>query len=62
VKYEIGVCITTRYVVSVNGPFVGNNGDATIFKNTLSGLLADDEGVEVDAGYTGDDKLKAPKK
>jgi DDE superfamily endonuclease len=60
VKYEVGVCIKTGYIVWVNGPFVASTGDATIFKNTLSGILADDEGVEVDKGYGGDNKLKSP--
>jgi DDE superfamily endonuclease len=60
VKYEVGVCIKTGYIVWINGPFVASTSDATIFKNTLSGLLADDEGVEVDKGYGGDKKLKSP--
>jgi hypothetical protein len=54
------VCIKTGSIVWINGPFVASTGDATIFKNTLSGLLADDEGVEVDKGYGGDNKLKSP--
>jgi hypothetical protein len=44
-----------------NGPFIGSENDSTIFINTLADLLADDEGVEVDAaGYKGHSKLKAP--
>ena len=34
--------------------------DATIFKQGLKHHLAEDEGVEVDAGCKGDDKFKAP--
>lgn len=60
IKYEVGVCIKTGFIVWINGPFEASKNDGTIFRNTLSTLLADDEGVEVDAGYKGDDKMKAP--
>lgn len=60
VKYELGVCIATGFIVWVNGPFHCGVGDSTIFKGTLSGLLAEDEGVEVDGGYKGDASLKNP--
>ena len=60
VKYELGVCIKTGYIVWINGPFVGSANDGTICKNGLLTFLADDEGVEVDAGYTGDHKFKRP--
>eukprot|EP00536_Pseudo-nitzschia_multiseries_P000321 jgi/Psemu1/707/gm1.707_g len=61
---------TTNCFISVDGtdcpayepwPFsrqIAN--DATIFKEGLSTLLHDDEGVEVDWGYKGDDKMKLP--
>ena len=60
VKYEVGVCIQTGSIVWICGAFVASTNDATIFKDTLANLLADDEGVEVDAGYKGHDKMKAP--
>lgn len=60
VKYEVGVCIATGRIVWLNGPFVASTNDGTIFKNTLEAMLADDEGVEVDAGYKGSPKFKTP--
>jgi hypothetical protein len=60
VKYEVGVAITTGNIVWINGPMIGSANDGTIFCNKLSGLLCDDEGVEVDGGYKGDAKLKSP--
>lgn len=60
VKYEVGVCIATGFIVWINGPFPASHNDSTIFKNTLKVLLADDEGVEVDSGYKGDEKFKTP--
>jgi hypothetical protein len=60
VKYEVGVCIKTGFIFWINGPFHGGENDGTIFKETLSGLLAEDEAVEVDSGYVGDDKFKGP--
>ena len=48
------------HIVWINGPFVASANDATIFKEKLAGLLADDEGVEVDAGYKGHAKFKTP--
>jgi DDE superfamily endonuclease len=60
VKYEVGVCIKTGFIVWVNGPFVASTNDATIFTNGLVHLLTEDEGVEVDAGYKGHPKFKSP--
>lgn len=60
VKYEIAVCIKTGYIVWLNGPFVASASDATICINGLIPLLADDEGLKVDAGYRGHDKFKRP--
>ena len=60
VKYEIGVCIKTGYIVWMNGPFEASASDGTICINGLLQELADDEGVEVDAGYRGHDKFKRP--
>lgn len=60
VSYEVAVCIKTGFIVWINGPFPASVNDAVIFKKDLSGLLAEDEAVEADAGYKGDDKLKNP--
>eukprot|EP00536_Pseudo-nitzschia_multiseries_P008751 jgi/Psemu1/21310/gm1.21310_g len=61
---------TTKCFISVDGtdcpayepwPFSQQiASDATIFKEGLSTLLHNDEGVEVDRGYKGDDKMKLP--
>lgn len=60
-KYEIGVCIKTGWIVWVNGPFKAGRSDKTIFaEDGLKAALCDDEGVEVDARYQGDDQLKNP--
>eukprot|EP00536_Pseudo-nitzschia_multiseries_P002194 jgi/Psemu1/183021/e_gw1.29.19.1 len=60
VKYEVGVCLKTGWIVWINEPFVGSKNDGTIFKEGLSNLLHDDEAVEVDRGYRGDDKMNLP--
>ena len=60
VKYEVAICIKTGLIVWINGPFMGGKHDTTIFKEGLSTLLADDEVVEVDSGYIGDNKLMNP--
>jgi hypothetical protein len=60
VKYEVGICIRTGMIVWVTGPFVASKNDATIFREKLADLFADDEGVKVDAGYKGHDKFKQP--
>ena len=60
VKYEVGVCLKTARIVWVNGPFVGSKSDGKIFRDGLGALLCDDECVEVDKGYRGDDKMMTP--
>jgi hypothetical protein len=50
-KYEVGVCIRTGYIVWINSPFKGGRGDLTIFKNGLQGLLEPGEKVHADRGY-----------
>ncbi|CAB9528703.1 unknown protein [Seminavis robusta] len=60
VKYEVGVCIKTGHIVWTNGPFPAGKGDGTICIEGLLNYLAEDEGVEVDAGYKGHPKFKAP--
>ena len=59
-KYEVAVCLKTGHIVWINGPFVASVNDGTIFREGLSGLLFDEEAVEVDGGYKGDDKMKLP--
>jgi hypothetical protein len=61
VKYEVGVCIKTGYIlVWINGPVVASMNDSTLFKSLLMHLLCEHEGVEIDAGYNGADSLKNP--
>lgn len=60
VKYELAVCLKTAMIVWINGPFLGSKHDNTIFKEGLSQLLFDEEAVEADRGYEGDNKLKTP--
>eukprot|EP00536_Pseudo-nitzschia_multiseries_P001354 jgi/Psemu1/3171/gm1.3171_g len=60
VKYEVGVCLKTGWIVWINRPFVGSKNDGTIFKEGLSNLLHDNKAVEVYRGYRGDDKMKPP--
>lgn len=59
-KYEVAVAISTGFIVWVNGPFKGGKGDAQIFQEGLKELLYEDENVEVDHGYRGDDKFMIP--
>jgi hypothetical protein len=60
VKYEVGVCIKTGYIVWINGPVVASMNDLKLFKSLLMNLLCEDEGVEVDVGYNGADSLNNP--
>ena len=58
-KYEVGVCIQTGHIVWVNGPFNAEKNDKSVFADEgLRDALCDDEAVEADNGYQGDDKLK----
>jgi hypothetical protein len=60
-KYEVGVSINTGDIVWINGPFKAGRNDKTIFvEDGLKDMLCDNECVEVDRGYQGDDKLKNP--
>lgn len=60
VKYEVAVCLKAGRRVWTNGPFVGSKNDGTIFKEGLSLQLHDEEAVEVDGEYGGDNKMKPP--
>ena len=56
-KYEVAVAISTGFIVWVNGPFKGRKRDYEIFMEGLKHQLYDDENIEVDSGYKGDDKF-----
>jgi hypothetical protein len=61
-KYEVGVCIQTGDIVWINGPFKAGRSDVTIFQEDgLKDALCDNECVECDAVYVGEEKFKAPK-
>jgi len=54
-RYEIGVCIRTGYIVWINGPFpCGGWPDLRIFRYLLKTLLGPSECVVADKGYKGD--------
>jgi hypothetical protein len=60
-KYEVGVAIQTCDIVWINGPFKAGRPDKTIFKEDgLKAALCEDERVEADRGYNGDDCLMNP--
>ena len=59
-SYEVGICIKTCHIVWVNRPFVASTNDSVMFRSLLTHLLCKDKGVEVDAGYKGDTKMKTP--
>lgn len=61
-KYEVGVCIATGHIVWINGPYKAGKNDVTIFaEEGLLDALADDECVEVDAGYQGHQEMRHPR-
>lgn len=58
-RYEIAVCILTGDIVWVIGPFpCGAWPDISIFRFALKYLLDENERVEADDGYIGEDPLK----
>eukprot|EP00980_Cylindrotheca_fusiformis_P021098 scaffold8090_cov82-Cylindrotheca_fusiformis.AAC.11 len=60
-KYEVAVCIRTGDIVWINGPFEAGKHDITIFRNDgLMQALCDDECIEADRGYQGEDRCKNP--
>mmetsp|Transcript_20385 Transcript_20385/g.20654 ORF Transcript_20385/g.20654 Transcript_20385/m.20654 type:complete len:176 (-) Transcript_20385:90-617(-) len=64
-RYEIGLCIKTGYIVWVHGPFpCGDYNDITIFRSALLHELDENERVECDDGYGGEAPsfCKIPKK
>ena len=61
IKYEVAISIRNCDIVWTNSPFLAGRGDLTIFrKDGLKEALCDDECVEADSGYRGDDKIKVP--
>lgn len=53
-RYEIGVCILTGWLVWINGPYeAGKWNDIMIFRNSLLSHLEDGERVEADDGLIG---------
>eukprot|EP00804_Cyclotella_cryptica_P027370 CCRYP_008812-RB/>CCRYP_008812-RB protein AED:0.16 eAED:0.09 QI:0/-1/0/1/-1/0/1/0/164 len=53
-KYKVGVCIQTRHIVWINGPFRSGFHDIDICRRALIGALDEDEDVEADGGYQGE--------
>ena len=59
VRYEVGICIQTGWIVWVNGPFpAGDWPDLNIFRAGLKNLLDRGELVEADNVYRGDAKVR----
>lgn len=55
-RYEIGVCILTGWIVWLMGPFpCGDWPDIVCFRYALKHMLDDGEWVEADDGYVGED-------
>lgn len=55
-RYEVGICIQTGHIVWINGPYpCGANHDITIFRKNLKWCLNQNERVEADKGYRGED-------
>jgi len=62
-RYEIGVCILTGWIVWLMGPFpCGDWPDIVCFRYALKQMLEDGERVEADDGYVGEDptNVKVP--
>jgi hypothetical protein len=59
-RYEVGVAISTGFIVWVSGPHKAGRNDWQIFNADLTHRLCDDECVEVDQGYKGNEKFKTP--
>ena len=60
-KYEIGLAIHTDKIVWINGPFKAGESDLNVFRQALSHILCDDEAVECDMYYKGDNRFKNPR-
>lgn len=53
-KYEVGVCIATGYIVWINGPFRCGQNDVNITRTALLGALDYGESAVADSGYVGE--------
>ena len=60
IKYEVGICIKTGYIVWINRPFLAGNSEATIFRGDLATRLEDWEFIEADTGLQGCNKARIP--
>ena len=61
VRYEVGICIQTGWIVWTCGPFpAGDFPDLEIFKLGLKDELIRGEKVETDEGYRGDFNIRTP--
>jgi hypothetical protein len=63
-RYELAVCIKTGEIVWLHGPFpAGDRPDVNIFRHALKHYLGENERVEADDGYVGDDPkiVKTPR-
>jgi hypothetical protein len=57
-RYEVGVCIATGFIVWINGGYpCGEFPDLKIFRLSLRGLIDDEEKVIADGGYKGEDSI-----
>ena len=60
-KYEVGVCIATGYIVWINGPFRCGMNDLQVVQQAMVGKLIDDEMAVADRGDVGEDwHIKTP--
>jgi len=53
-KYEVGICIATGYIVWINGPLRCGENDINISQTALIGALDRDESAVADEGYGGE--------
>lgn len=61
VRYEVGICIQSGYIVWIHGPFpCGMMPDIRIFRLKLKDSLLPGEQVVADKGYRGDPKTCTP--
>jgi len=55
-RYEVGLCIRTGHIVWINGPFPpGDWPDVEVFRSSLKLNIDENERVETDDGYIGED-------
>ena len=56
-RYEVGLCIRTGWIVWIHGPFpCGKWPDLKIFRKSLIKMLGSGEKVQADKGYVGEPK------